>query len=80
MRRVIAMVAIVMVVCALSSGCTNMDPTAQGATSGALIGAGGGAALSAIAGGNPAIGALVGGIAGTATGAIIGESKKRKQQ
>ncbi|MBV9735000.1 MAG: hypothetical protein JO209_03750 [Acidisphaera sp.] len=40
------------------------------AVSGGLIGAGGGAAISAIAGGNPGTGALVGGAAGALGGAL----------
>ncbi len=39
------------------------------AVSGGLIGAGGGAALGAVAGFNPAVGALVGGAGGAAVGA-----------
>jgi osmotically inducible lipoprotein OsmB len=41
------------------------------ALSGGLLGAGGGAAISAIAGGNPATGALIGGGAGALGGALI---------
>jgi len=40
------------------------------AVSGGLIGAGGGAALSAIAGGNPGTGALAGGAIGALGGAL----------
>lgn len=40
------------------------------ALSGGLIGAGGGAAISALAGGNPATGALVGGGVGAIGGAV----------
>jgi osmotically inducible lipoprotein OsmB len=40
------------------------------ALSGGLIGAGGGAAIAAVAGGNPATGALIGGAAGAIGGAV----------
>ena len=40
------------------------------ALSGGLIGAGGGAAIAAIAGGNPLAGAAIGGGAGALTGAL----------
>ena len=40
------------------------------ALSGGLIGAGGGAAIAAIAGGNPLVGAAIGGSAGALTGTL----------
>ena len=40
------------------------------AASGGIIGAGGGAAIAAIAGGNPLVGAAVGGAAGAIGGAV----------
>jgi osmotically inducible lipoprotein OsmB len=49
------------------AGCGN-NPGDR-AVSGGLIGAGGGAALGAVAGFNPAVGALVGGAGGAAVGA-----------
>ena len=44
--------------------------TADRAVSGGLIGAGAGAAVGAIAGGNPGTGALIGGAVGAAGGAL----------
>ena len=49
------------------AGCGN-DPGTR-AVSGGLIGAGGGAAIGALAGGHAATGAIVGGAAGAVTGA-----------
>jgi osmotically inducible lipoprotein OsmB len=77
MKRAIAMLSVLMVVSTFAFGCTNMSPTAQGAASGGILGAGGGAALTAIAGGNPAIGAAVGGGVGMVAGGLIGASKEK---
>jgi len=44
------------------------------------IGAVGGAAITAIAGGNAAVGAAVGGAAGAVAGGIIGGSKEEKKE
>ncbi len=49
------------------SGCGNT--TGERALSGGAIGAGGGAALGAVAGFNPLVGAAVGGVGGAAVGA-----------
>jgi hypothetical protein len=51
-------------------GCTNPYDPGQRAAGGALIGAGGGAAIGALTGVNPLVGAAVGGLAGAATGVI----------
>ncbi len=59
-------------------GCAGMTETQQRALSGGAIGAAGGAALSAIAGGNPAVGAGLGGAAGAVTGYILGEHERRR--
>ncbi len=59
-------------------GCAGMTPTQQRAVSGGAIGAAGGAALTAIAGGNVAVGAGLGGAAGILTGILIGETQKKK--
>lgn len=53
--------------CGSSPGCR--------AVTGGLIGAGGGAALGEILGGNPALGAAAGGLAGAATGAFTSPSQ-----
>jgi osmotically inducible lipoprotein OsmB len=76
MKRGIAFITVMMLLFGLSLGCTNMSKTQQGALTGGMIGAGGGAALAAIAGGNPAVGAAVGGGVGLITGGIIGKSKE----
>jgi len=59
------------------SGCSGMSRTQQTTLSGGAIGAGGGAVLGAIVGGNPVTGAIIGGAAGAATGYIIGEQHHR---
>lgn len=59
-------------------GCAGMSETQQRALSGGAIGAAGGAALTAIAGGNVAVGAGLGGAAGALTGYILGETEKRR--
>ena len=63
---------------AFTFGCAGMSPTQQRALSGGAIGAAGGAALSAIAGGSVAVGAAVGGAAGVLGGILIDESQKRR--
>ena len=62
-------VGIAVLVLALTTGCAGMSPRQQRALSGGAIGAGGGAALGAIAG-SPTTGAIVGGAVGVATGAL----------
>ncbi len=59
-------------------GCAGMTETQQRALSGGAIGAAGGAALSAISGGSPAVGAGLGGAAGAVTGYILGEQERRR--
>jgi len=56
-------------------GCANMTPTQQTTLSGGAMGAAGGAAITAIAGGNPAIGAAIGGAAGALGGYISGQRR-----
>jgi hypothetical protein len=63
---------------ALLAGCSNMTPTQQRATSGALIGTAGGAVIGAIAG-NAALGAAIGAGAGLAGGLIYDQTKKNEQ-
>jgi len=65
------------------SGCTGMSPREQSTLSGGAIGAGGGALLSGVSGGRPAVGAVLGGAAGALTGYILGDqggarSRKRR--
>jgi osmotically inducible lipoprotein OsmB len=59
---VVTAAALLIAGCGQSPGCR--------AVTGGLIGAGGGAALGEIIGGNPALGAAAGGLAGAATGAF----------
>ena len=62
-------IPVLAVLLACACGCT---PTQRGAVAGGAIGAAGGAATSAIAGGDAVTGALIGGAIGTAGGAIVG--------
>ncbi len=59
-------------------GCAGMTSQQQRTLSGGAIGAAGGAALAAIAGGNAAVGATLGGAAGALTGFILGEQEKHQ--
>ncbi len=56
--------------CLLASGCENMNRTQQRALSGGAIGAAGGLAVTAIAGGSLAAGAAIGAAGGAAIGAL----------
>jgi hypothetical protein len=78
MKRAMAILCVLALFSTFAIGCTDMSPTAQGAVSGGAIGAGGGALLTAIAGGNPAIGAAVGGAAGLVAGGLVGHSKEQR--
>jgi len=64
------------------SGCVNTDGTQNSTGTGALIGAGSGAFLGAIAGGprNGGAGALIGAAAGALAGGLIGNSMDREQE
>lgn len=62
---------VILLLTVITFGCAGMTPTQQRVLSGGAIGAGGGAAVSAIAGGNAAVGAAIGGAAGALTGAVI---------
>lgn len=64
---------IIVIVLALGlAGCAGMSPRQQRTVTGGAIGAGGGALLTGIAGGRPAVGAVLGGAAGALTGYILG--------
>ena len=66
---------------ALVTGCQNPDGTVNHTGSGALIGAGTGAALGALLGGRHAgEAALIGGAFGAATGAIVGNAMDQDQR
>ncbi|MBI3878304.1 MAG: glycine zipper 2TM domain-containing protein, partial [Verrucomicrobia bacterium] len=59
----------------LLTGCETPEGNPNRAGTGALIGAGGGAAIGALAGGRHAgTGALIGGALGALTGSVIGHS------
>jgi len=60
------------------AGCSDMTPTQQRAMSGTLIGAGGGAAIGAIAG-NAGLGAAIGAAAGLGGGLIFDQVKRNEQ-
>jgi osmotically inducible lipoprotein OsmB len=70
-----SVVALLMV---FTLGCAGMTSQQQRTLSGGAIGAAGGAALTAIAGGNAAVGATLGGAAGALTGFILGEQEKHQ--
>ena len=65
----------------LLGGCVNPDGTTNNTGTGALIGAGSGAFLGAVAGGprNGGAGALIGATAGLIAGSLIGNSIDREQ-
>lgn len=77
MKRGICAAALALALVIGGSACTNMNKTQQGALSGGVIGAAGGAGLSAIAGGNAGIGALVGGGLGALAGGIVGNERSK---
>jgi hypothetical protein len=53
-----------------STGCARVSPEERRVLTGGGIGAAGGAALGALAGGNPAVGAALGGLTGSVAGAL----------
>ena len=67
---------IMILVLAVTLGCSGMSNTQQKTLSGAGIGAGGGAVLGAVVGGSAVTGAVVGGGVGAITGYILGEGDK----
>lgn len=62
------------------TGCSGMSDTQQRTLSGGAIGAAGGAAIVAIAGGNPIWGALGGAVVGAAGGYVYDQYEKSKQR
>lgn len=74
-RTLSKMIALGVLVLALTTGCAGMSTRQQRALSGGAIGAAGGAAIGAMAG-SPTTGAIVGGAVGTATGALWDDIKK----
>ncbi|MGH7806720.1 MAG: YMGG-like glycine zipper-containing protein [Thermodesulfobacteriota bacterium] len=75
MKKIHYLVAVFLIVSFLV-GCAGMSETQQRTLSGGAIGAGAGAGIAAISGGNAWAGAAVGGAAGALTGYFIGESHK----
>jgi hypothetical protein len=67
-----------LVVTSLFMGCSGLTTREQRVLSGGAIGAGAGAAGSAIVGGNIATGAAIGAAAGALGGLIYDESQRRK--
>lgn len=65
---------------AVCSGCAGMSEREQRTLTGGAIGAGGGAVLSGISGGRPAVGAALGGAAGALTGYILGDRNARHKR
>jgi osmotically inducible lipoprotein OsmB len=72
--------ALALVVALAVSGCANMTRTQQRMLSGAAIGATGGAAIVAIAGGSVLTGAAVGAAAGTVGGLLVDQQSNPKKQ
>ena len=68
MRRIVA-TSLVLATLTFSLAACGYSPGDR-AASGGLIGAGGGAAIAAIAGGSPLVGAAIGGAAGAIGGAV----------
>lgn len=60
----------VTIVCLLAAGCDHMTQQQQRALSGGAIGAAGGAAVGALAGGAIVTGAVIGAAGGAAVGAL----------
>ncbi|MGE3538351.1 MAG: glycine zipper domain-containing protein [Candidatus Tectimicrobiota bacterium] len=73
-------ICVLMLVLLATIGCANMSTTQQRALSGGAIGAGGGALVGVVTGGNPAVGAAIGGGVGAAAGAISGEVEKKRRR
>nr|WP_137924365.1 YMGG-like glycine zipper-containing protein [Cupriavidus sp. 2SB] len=64
----------------LLSGCAVDRHEARAGVKGALIGAAGGAALSALAGGDPAKGAAIGAAAGATVGVVSADSDRHDRR
>lgn len=66
-----------LVICLAVTGCDHMTQQQQRALSGGAIGAVGGAAVGALAGGGLVTGALIGGAGGAAIGALTSPSSHK---
>jgi hypothetical protein len=67
----------IVVTFSLLTGCAGMTRTEQSTLSGGAIGAAGGALLSGVSGGSPAVGAVLGGAAGAFTGYLLNPPRRR---
>ena len=74
MNKIIIILALIVAL----TGCAGMSETGQRTTSGALIGAGGGALIGAIAG-NAGMGAAIGALAGAGGGFLYGKHKESEK-
>ena len=71
-------VVAILAICMMVIGCAGMSDTQQRTLTGGVIGAGGGAAIGAIAG-NAGLGAAIGAGAGLAGGYIYDQHEKSKE-
>lgn len=78
MKRVLMIFVLGVALCSSAIGCTNMTRTQQGVTSGAALGALGGAGIAAISGGAAGWGALAGAGVGALAGGIVGNDQERR--
>ncbi len=70
--------AVVALLAAMITGCSHMTTTQQRALSGGAIGAGSGAALSAITGGSILMGTAIGAGVGAVGGLVYDDCKKKR--
>lgn len=74
--RSITKLVVVFTMVSLIAGCAGMTTSQQRMLSGGAIGAGAGAAVGAISGGNTATGAVIGGAAGVVGGMLYDQSRR----
>ena len=80
MRTLMKVSTLSVVILALTvSGCSNMTNQQQRALSAGAIGAAGGTAIAAMAGGGLLTGALIGGAGGAALGALLPDNGNHKK-
>jgi len=73
MRKALIILAAVALV-----GCAGLTDRQQRVLTGGALGAGGGAAIGALSGGDPLTGAVIGGAAGAVGGALIGDDDRKR--
>ena len=76
MKKITVMV--ILAICVMVIGCAGMSDTQQRTLTGGVIGAGGGAAIGAIAG-NAGLGAAIGAGAGLVGGYLYDQNEKSKE-